>query len=157
MEKIFYSSSVSDTEALASDMAKLLKGGEIIFLRGPIGAGKTVFVRALAKALKLKGSPVSASFSLMKEYAGPSHTMFHVDLFRVEEREMFNFGFEEMLSNETAIIVAEWPDAVDKLMPGGRLEIDYTLLEGDRREIKISAEYKKEQAILEKLWNMRNK
>ena len=61
-------SSPQQTLALAGRLARALKGGEIIFLRGPIGAGKTVFVKGVAAALGLKSSPTSASFSLIKSY-----------------------------------------------------------------------------------------
>ena len=151
MEKTFNSSSVQDTLALAARTAALLKGGEIIFLSGPIGAGKTVFVAGLVKALGLKAKPVSASFSLMKEYKGNGRRIFHVDLFRLEEREMFNFGFEEMLADEKAIILAEWPEAIKNFIPPERLEIDYTLLQGDGRKIKITALGKTAENILERL------
>ena len=60
--------SSAQTLALAERFSSALKGGEIVFLRGPIGAGKTVFVKGIAAALGLKSSPTSASFSLMKEY-----------------------------------------------------------------------------------------
>ena len=100
------------TLALAAAFARALQGGEIIFLRGPIGAGKTVFVKGIASALGLKSSPTSASFSLLKEYKNKHTRLFHIDLFRLEEGEVFNLGFEEMLQDEHAIILAEWPDPI---------------------------------------------
>jgi len=129
----------SETQALAAEMAKHLRGGEIFFLKGPIGAGKTVFVKALAKAFGLKGSPVSASFTIMKEYKGAGKKLFHVDLFRLEEKEMFNLGFEEMLEDEDAIIVIEWPDPIENLINAPRVEIDFVLAGGDKREINFIA------------------
>ncbi|MGB2579755.1 tRNA threonylcarbamoyladenosine biosynthesis protein TsaE [Elusimicrobium simillimum] len=131
--------SPSRTEHLAQIMARGLEGGEIIFLRGPIGAGKTIFVKALAKSLGLKGSPVSASFSIMKEYKGKGKRLFHVDLFRLEENEMFNLGFEEMLEAEDAIIVAEWPDPIANLINSPRIEMNFVLQEGDNRIIELTA------------------
>lgn len=135
----FTSNSPSDTGALAAALATLLKGGEIITFSGPIGAGKTVFVSALVRALGLNARPVSASFSLMKEYKGAGLRVFHADLFRLEENEMHNFGLEEMLSDEKAIILVEWPAAADNFLPQGRLELDFKLLEGDGREITFNA------------------
>lgn len=133
----FTSKSAPDTQALAEQFAKWLRGGEIIFLRGPIGAGKTVFVKAIAKALGLKSSPTSASFSLMKHYANARYSLFHIDLFRLEKGEVFNLGFEEMLEDEKAIILAEWPDAIADMMPTDRLEMDFTLCGGDKRKITL--------------------
>ncbi|MBO7190870.1 MAG: tRNA (adenosine(37)-N6)-threonylcarbamoyltransferase complex ATPase subunit type 1 TsaE [Elusimicrobiaceae bacterium] len=134
--KIF-SSSREQTLAIAGHFARALQGGEIIFLRGPIGAGKTVFVKGIATALGLKSSPTSASFSLMKKYQNKSHRLFHIDLFRLEEGEVFNLGFEEMLEDEKAVILAEWPDPISRVLPQDRLEMNFILKEGDEREIEL--------------------
>lgn len=134
---ILHTASPQQTQELANRFAKLLKGGEIIFLRGPIGAGKTVFVKGIAAALGLKTSPTSASFSLMKRYSNRKNTLFHIDLFRLSEGETFNLGFEEMLEDEKAIILAEWPDPLAQMMPQDRLEIDFILEGGDKRKIVL--------------------
>ena len=132
-------SSRQETERLAARLAALLRGGEIVFLRGPIGAGKTVFVKGIARALGLKSSPTSASFSLMKEYKNKKFRLFHIDLFRLEENEVFNLGFEEMLEDEHAIILAEWPDPIRHMLPQDRLEMKFVLKEGDGRVIEMSS------------------
>lgn len=140
-----------ETLALAASFARVLKGGEIIFLRGPIGAGKTVFVKGVAAALGLKSSPTSASFSLMKEYKNKTRRMFHIDLFRLEEGEVFNLGFEEMLEDDSAIILAEWPDPIRHLLPADRLEMDFILKEGDERVIRLASYGRVSHALLEAL------
>ena len=130
----------TQTQALAKRFAQLVRGGEIVFLRGPIGAGKTVFVKGVAAALGLKSLPTSASFSLMKRYQNRRYTLFHIDLFRLSEGEVFNLGFEEMLEDEKAIILAEWPDPIAALMPTDRLEMNFSLCEGDTRQIEITGQ-----------------
>lgn len=141
----------AQTLALAERFSSALKGGEIVFLRGPIGAGKTVFVKGVAAALGLKSSPTSASFSLMKEYKNKKHRLFHIDLFRLEEGEVFNLGFEEMLEDEKAIILAEWPDPIRHMLPADRLEMDFILKEGDERVIKLQSFGRVSDALLEAL------
>ena len=141
----------AQTLALAERFSSALKGGEIVFLRGPIGAGKTVFVKGVAAALGLKSSPTSASFSLMKEYKNKKHRLFHIDLFRLEEGEVFNLGFEEMLEDENAIILAEWPDPIRHMLPADRLEMDFILKEGDERVIKLQSFGRVSDALLEAL------
>lgn len=138
-EMILQTSSAEQTQSLARAFAALLRGGEIVFLRGPIGAGKTVFVKGVAQALGLKSSPTSASFSLMKRYHKGKMTLFHIDLFRLTEGEVFNLGFEEMLEDERAVILAEWPDPLANMMPADRLEMDFTLDGGDKRRIALRA------------------
>lgn len=148
--KIF-SHSPAHTLAIAARFAVALKGGEIIFLRGPIGAGKTVFVKGLAAALELKSSPTSASFSLMKEYKNKRVRMFHIDLFRLEEAEVFNLGFEEMLEDEHAIILAEWPDPIAAMLPADRLELNFVLHEGDERTVEMVSHGRVSDRLLEAL------
>ena len=145
------STSVSQTQQLAARFARLLHGGEIVFLRGPIGAGKTVFVKEIAHALGLKSSPTSASFSLMKCYRNARTTLFHIDLFRLTEGEVFNLGFEEMLEDEKAIILAEWPDPLANMLPSDRLEMEFTLLGGDKRKITWQGFGPVSRALAEKL------
>ena len=151
------SHSREDTLALAGRFAHALKGGEIVFLRGPIGAGKTVFVKGIAAAMALKSSPTSASFSLMKEYKNKNHRLFHIDLFRLEEGEVFNLGFEEMLEDENAVILAEWPDPIRHMLPQDRLEMDFILKEGDEREITLRSFGRVSDALLEELCKAANK
>lgn len=145
------SSSREDTLALAQRFAQALCGGEIVFLRGPIGAGKTVFVKGIAAALGLKSSPTSASFSLLKEYKNKKYRLFHIDLFRLAENEVFNLGFEEMLEDERAIILAEWPDPIRHMLPQDRLEMDFELQEADQRVISLSSYGKVSDELLEAL------
>ncbi len=145
------SRSREETLALAGRFAHALKGGEIVFLRGPIGAGKTVFVKGVAAALGLKSSPTSASFSLMKEYKNKRNRLFHIDLFRLEEGEVFNLGFEEMLEDERAVILAEWPDPIRHMLPADRLEMDFILQEGDARVIQLHSFGRVSDALLEEL------
>ncbi|MBR2082757.1 MAG: tRNA (adenosine(37)-N6)-threonylcarbamoyltransferase complex ATPase subunit type 1 TsaE [Elusimicrobiaceae bacterium] len=146
-----HTASREETLSLATRFAKKLRGGEIIFLRGPIGAGKTVFVKGIAEALKLKSSPTSASFSLLKEYKNKQVRLFHIDLFRLEEGEVFNLGFEEMLEDERAIILAEWPDPIAYMLPADRLEINFILEGSDHRTIEVSSYGRVSDALLEDL------
>ena len=148
--KIF-SYSRQHTLEIAARFARALKGGEIIFLRGPIGAGKTVFVKGIAAALALKSSPTSASFSLMKEYKNKGTRLFHIDLFRLEEGEVFNLGFEEMLEDEKAIILAEWPDPIAEMLPADRLELNFVLHKGDERSVEIVSNGRVSARLLEAL------
>ncbi|MCR5505186.1 MAG: tRNA (adenosine(37)-N6)-threonylcarbamoyltransferase complex ATPase subunit type 1 TsaE [Elusimicrobiaceae bacterium] len=148
---IIKTSAVTETQALARQISGLLKGGEILFFEGPIGAGKTVMVKEIVKNFGFKKLPVSASFSLLKKYQNENVTLYHADLFRLKEGEMFNLGFEEMLEDENAILLIEWAEAARNFFPQTRLEITVTLLEGDRREISLKALGKTAQNIVEVL------
>lgn len=136
---IFKSDSPKDTISVAKLLAKKLKGGEIIFLKGPIGSGKTVFVKGLALCLKTKANPVSASFTLIRTYKGRKSSLTHIDAFRLKKCEGYNLGLEEIFSAPGTIIAVEWPDEISAFFPEERLEIEIKLLSGDKRKIKFTA------------------
>jgi len=149
----FKSDSVKDTKVLAGIVAKNLKGGEIIFLRGPIGAGKTTLVKDIAKALKIKQSPASASFALVRTYASRKAKLAHIDLFRLTRCEVDNLGLDEILTDDKYIIAAEWPDALKNYFPQEKLEVKITLLSNDTRKFTFKAKGEKYMKILEKVEN----
>ena len=135
----FKSSCPEDTVRLAGLLAAALKGGDALFLEGPIGAGKTFFVRELAAALGAKKLPVSASFNLMRAYKGRLK-IYHFDLFRAGEADMENIGLDEYLGREDGITAVEWPGAGGELFAGTEpLRVEFTLAGGDRRGITVKA------------------
>lgn len=136
---IFKSGGPKDTLRLAGLLAGRLKGGEVLCLRGMIGAGKTFFVQGLALALGLKARPVSASFNLMRTYRGALN-IYHFDLFRVAPAEMDNLGLEDYLGREDGFTAIEWAESAQYLYRRGDfLEFDFKLAGGDTRTIKASA------------------
>ena len=135
----FKSACPADTARLAAIFARRLQGGNAIFLEGPIGAGKTFFVRELAAALGAKKLPVSASFNLMRSYSGRLK-LYHFDLFRAGEADMENIGLDEYLGRADGITAVEWPGTGGELFAGLEpLRLEFRLAGGDRREIKVRA------------------
>jgi tRNA threonylcarbamoyladenosine biosynthesis protein TsaE len=86
-----------------------LRGGELIILRGPLGAGKTVFARGVAIGLEIDPNEVSSpSFALIHEYRGGRLEVFHIDLYRLEApEETETLGIEELLDSGGVVLV-EW-------------------------------------------------
>lgn len=106
MEYLSYS--VEDTEKFANELAKEIKGGEIILLNGDLGAGKTTFTKAFAKALGVNANVTSPTFTFMKEYCG-KFPIYHFDMYRVsDEDELYELGLNEYLESENGICVIEW-------------------------------------------------
>lgn len=100
----------TDTYELGEQVGKQLTGGEILLLDGPLGAGKTVFVKGLANALGIDSEEVtSPSFTLVNPYPG-RFPLFHIDLYRLDEgaSAAHAVDLEELLSDEQAVIVIEW-------------------------------------------------
>ena len=104
--------SVEETIALAEGVGAHLKGGEIILLEGALGAGKTVFVKGLSRALGVDEAEVtSPSFTLVNQYAGRL-TLYHLDLYRLDEGATAApaVDLDELLMDERAVIVIEWAE-----------------------------------------------
>jgi len=143
---IFKSAGPADTARLAGLFAGALAGGDAVFLEGPIGAGKTFFVRELAAALGAKQLPVSASFNLMRAYKGRLK-LYHFDLFRAGEADMENIGLDEYLGRADGITAVEWPEAAGEQTGDGIVRVEFELAGGDRRLIKVYAGAAKAAAL----------
>ena len=101
-----------ETFDLGKQIGAQLTGGEIILLNGPLGAGKTVFVKGIAAALDFDPEEVtSPSFTLVNPYASRL-PIFHIDLYRLNEgaSAAHAVDLEELLNNERAVVVIEWAD-----------------------------------------------
>lgn len=121
MKKIF-SIKLSEAQKLAGSLAGLLRGGEIIALTGPLGAGKTTFTKALAKKLKIKTKITSPTFTLMHRHSakitGKKIFFYHLDLYRLKNfREAGLLGLEEFWGRPDTITVIEWADKIKHHWP----------------------------------------
>lgn len=102
----------AETFNLGKQIGAQLTGGEILLLNGPLGAGKTVFVKGLAAALDIDPEEVtSPSFTLVNPYAGRL-PLFHIDLYRLAEgaAAAHAVDLEELLNDEQAVVVIEWAE-----------------------------------------------
>jgi tRNA threonylcarbamoyladenosine biosynthesis protein TsaE len=129
--------SEAETVAVGRNFAVTLEPGDVVLLSGALGAGKTAFVRGLAEGLGADPSDVSSpTFTLIQEYRGPHCTLYHVDLYRLEPKEVDDLGLEELLSQE-GITALEWPERLPRPITGA-IEV-LILYHGEtRREILIS-------------------
>ena len=117
MMQTYISHSIQDTEALAARIAATLRGGEVILLEGELGAGKTAFVKGLAKALGVTDTVTSPTFTLLNEYQGTRLTLYHFDLYRLAEGEAEELGFEEYYHAKDAVCCIEWNrDPIDNVI-----------------------------------------
>ena len=108
----YQTGSAAETFSLGAQLGSQLRGGEIILLDGPLGAGKTVFVKGIASALGIDPEEVtSPSFTLVNPYAA-RFPYFHIDLYRLDEgyAAAHAVDLEELLTDERAVIVIEWAE-----------------------------------------------
>ena len=125
----YTSNSPEATAELATKLAAVIKPGTIICLEGDLGAGKTLFVQNLAKALGIEENVTSPTFNLMNTYEGKM-VMYHFDLYRLEqEYELEDIGFYDYISDGDGLVVIEWADKFCDCLPD-----DYILLDIQRAE-----------------------
>lgn len=108
----FISSSPQETFNYGYQLGARLEGGEILLLSGPLGAGKTIFVKGICTALGIAEEDVtSPSFTLVNPYAGRLQ-LYHLDLYRLDEgaSAAHAVDLDELLSDERAVIVIEWAE-----------------------------------------------
>ncbi len=105
--------SPAQTFELGRKLGERLSGGEVLLLAGPLGAGKTVFVKGLASALGIDPEDVSSpSFTLVNRYGEGRLVLYHLDLYRLAEgaAAAHAVDLDELLAEERAVIVIEWAE-----------------------------------------------
>ncbi|HQP33511.1 MAG TPA: tRNA (adenosine(37)-N6)-threonylcarbamoyltransferase complex ATPase subunit type 1 TsaE [Candidatus Cloacimonas sp.] len=128
-------STEQDTIDLANYLAPLLRAGDIITLFGDLGSGKTFFVKQLGKALGIEEEIDSPSFVLMKEYSGGRLPLYHLDLYRLKNREeVYELGLFDIL--EKGITVIEWPLLVNDILPYQTFKLEFHF-DGKKRRVDI--------------------
>ena len=111
------SHSEEETFALGAKVGAYLSGGEIILLSGPLGAGKTIFVKGIASALQIETDEVtSPSFTLVNRHGGGRLTLYHMDLYRLQmgASAAHAVDLDELLTEEAAIFVIEWAERMGR-------------------------------------------
>ena len=137
-------STLDNLEGAAKKMLDTLRprasGATLITLSGELGAGKTAFVKALAKELGVSGVVNSPTFVLEKIYLLPEGGKFvrlvHIDAYRLGNgKELAPLGFEALMEDEQNIIALEWPERVADALPVPALRITLTLQSGGSRTL----------------------
>lgn len=129
----------SESEMLefGKNYAKNLQAPKVIELIGDVGAGKTTFVRGLAEGLGINEPVTSPSFTISKEYAFPGGILVHYDFYRLQDPGLMVGDLEESMMDPTAIVVVEWADSVENILPNDRDTIRIKYLEDGGREIEL--------------------
>ena len=129
-----------DTREVGEAMSASLRARDAVVLTGELGAGKTTFVQGVARGLGIEDQVSSPTFTLVKEYRGILDIA-HVDVYRLERvQDVVDLGLDELGDGEGVLLV-EWGDAVEDLLPDERLRVELTTedLESDVRRLRVSA------------------
>ena len=128
--------SPEETEAAGARLGATLKSGDVVALTGELGAGKTVFVQGLTRALGVRTSATSPTFVLVNEYRGrvPVH---HVDVYRTTSlAELIDLGIEEMMDGD-GVTVIEWAERMEPLLPARAVRVRIAGVGDEPRTIVI--------------------
>ncbi|CAN5679248.1 hypothetical protein BH18ACI4_BH18ACI4_20250 [soil metagenome] len=136
------SQEAAETFSLGQQVGEQLTGGEILLLSGPLGAGKTIFVKGIAAALGLDPAEVnSPTFTLVNPYSGRL-TLYHIDLYRLDEgaSAAHAVDLDELLRDEGAVLVIEWAERLGRYpLPGSVARIVISGDGDDPRSISINS------------------
>lgn len=126
------------TLALGARLARVLKPGWVVYLRGDLGAGKTTLVRGILRALGYAGRVKSPTYTLLESYVLSKLTLQHYDLYRmIDPREWLDAGFRDDC-NATTLCLVEWPEKAEGLLPRPDIEIRLSVT-GEGRTACIEA------------------
>ena len=130
--------SIDETFKLGEDLAKKLRGGEVILLNGDLGAGKTVFAKGLAKGLGVQAVVNSPTFNIMNVYQGQNIKFCHFDMYRIDDdSELKELGFEEFIGDNNYVCAIEWSSKTANLLPKSVITVNINKLDDDKRNIEI--------------------
>lgn len=130
---------VESTETLARRLSGLLLKGDVVMLQGPLGAGKSVFARAVIRGLGWRRDEIpSPTFTLVQQYELPVAMVWHFDLYRLEiPDDVFELGIEDAFYDGISLI--EWPDRLGGYVPQEYLNVAISFVQGETsRHIQLN-------------------
>ena len=135
----FIAVSEQETRRFAAEFARTLSGNEKICLIGPLGSGKTTFVRGFVEAFGISAKEVaSPTFALVREY-GKERKIYHVDLYRFDnEEEIFEAGIYEIITGDELVLI-EWADRLHKYYPADCIQIQFSHMDEHQRLIELTS------------------
>lgn len=139
MNEIKKTYSFEETEQFACEFGKTLGSGAVIALSGDLGAGKTVFARGVARGLGVDEPVTSPTFTIAQEYKLKNgRRLCHLDLYRIDDVEAgLAFGVDEFIDDPDAVVLIEWSERIEEILPSNRTRVFIRHLGEDEREISI--------------------
>lgn len=135
---------LNDIQKIVSELWPIFKAHKVLALHGALGAGKTTFTVALCRFLGVEERPDSPTFSIINQYTfgdgqGQQQIIYHSDWYRIKsEEEALHAGIEDMLKDDYALCIVEWPEHAAGLLPENTLHL-YFEVEGEaERKIIVS-------------------
>ncbi len=146
MIQTIQTNSFEETRKVGEEFTSHLSAGDVICLKGDLGAGKTTFMQGLAKGLGITQRIISPTFIILRKYEItlnnqplPVKYLYHIDLYRTETQDdIKGLGLPEILQETDAIIAIEWSEKLGSLLPKKRWEIAFEWISETQRKIIIN-------------------
>ena len=138
-----------ETKELGKRLAPLFERGDVVLLKGDLGAGKTTFTGGVAEGLSIDEKVISPTFNIMKCYFKGRIPLYHIDAYRLENQNI-EIGLDEYIEGDGVCLI-EWPMYIEKLIPDDYLEITINNLGGDKRRLAFEAHGDRFDALVAKL------
>lgn len=130
------STSAEQTRKIGIKLGKLVASGDVIFLVGPLGAGKTCLTQGIARGLGINEYTASPTFVLVREYRGKM-PLYHIDLYRLDKiEEVTQLGLDDYLYGN-GVCVVEWADKGLSVLPEEHLLIEMQIVSPMKRKLKL--------------------
>ena len=139
MARDFTTNSPEETIALGRELASQLAPPKIVVLRGDLGAGKTTLVKGIAEGFNAASHDdvTSPTFTLINEYRGPSVTVYHIDLYRIDTpRELETLGLDDLMTDNSVLLI-EWGEKFARFQRERNVEIVLERVSENQRRIKV--------------------
>jgi len=156
LQAVFNSESEGQTLGLGRRIGSNLVRGDVVAIRGELGAGKSVIVRGICEGLGMTQRTRSPSFTFMNRYRGPVD-VYHLDLYRIEHMgELATLGWEEVIYSD-AITLIEWAEKLETLLPPASFEINIEVTGEETRRITLKTNVERHERIIEEILLSRNR
>ena len=133
---VYYTNSDKETEAIGEAFGRSVKDGTLIAMYGDLGAGKTAFVRGMARGMGISERVSSPTFTIVNEYLG-DRTLIHFDMYRLGSAdELFDIGWEDYLARG-AVCAVEWSENVEEAFYGDEIRLTIEKTSDTSRKITI--------------------
>ncbi len=132
--KTYNISELSDLSSVADELATQLNGTTWVYLNGDLGCGKTTFSQQFIAAKGYTGRVTSPTYAIMQDYDTPNGTVIHCDLYRLADpEELYEIGLIELAEASQAVVLIEWAEKGQGVLPKADLQLDFTLSKTSRQ------------------------
>ena len=133
---VYYTNSDKETEAVGEQFGRMVSDGTVVAMYGDLGAGKTAFVRGMARGMGISERVSSPTFTIVNEYLG-ERTLIHFDMYRLGSAdELFDIGWEDYLARG-AVCAVEWSENVEDAFYGDEIRLTIEKTSDTSRKITI--------------------